>query len=92
VADSYLLILQRLQNKVIRTTGNLPKRTPNRDLNVAFKISYIYDFVTKQCRQQAVIQSHKNVNVRNIGQSEAQNRKYKILKLGGGQAHDQSTV
>jgi hypothetical protein len=45
--DSQLLYLQRLQNKVIRTIGNLPRRTPNRDLNVGYKIPYLYDFVTK---------------------------------------------
>jgi hypothetical protein len=28
-----------------------------------------------------------NVNVRNIGQGEARHRKYKRLKLGGGQAY-----
>jgi hypothetical protein len=35
-----------------------------------------------------VIQNHENVNVRNIGQGEAWHRKYKRLKLGGGQAYD----
>jgi hypothetical protein len=38
VAGSCLLKLQHLQNKVLRTTGNFPKRTPNRDLHVALKI------------------------------------------------------
>jgi hypothetical protein len=38
-----------------------------------------------------VIQSHQNVNVRNIGQGEAQHRKYKRLKLGGNQAYDRSS-
>jgi hypothetical protein len=42
-------------------------------------------------RQQAeVIQNHENVNVRNIAQGEARHRKYKRLKLGGGQAYDRS--
>jgi hypothetical protein len=44
VANSHFLKLQRLQNKVLRTIGNLPKRTPTRDLHVAFKIPYVYDF------------------------------------------------
>jgi len=52
------------------------------------KISHTTDMAT----QATVVLNHENINVRNIGQSEAQNRKYKILKLGGGQAHDQSTV
>jgi hypothetical protein len=34
---------------------------------------YTYDSITKLCRQQAqVIQHHENINVRNIGQGEAQ--------------------
>jgi hypothetical protein len=54
------------------------------------KIPYVYDFITKLCRQQAeVIQNHANPNVRNIGQGEAQHRKYK--RLGGGQAYDRSS-
>jgi hypothetical protein len=44
------------------------------------------------CRQQAeVIKNHANPNVRNIGQGEAQHRKYKRLKLGGCQAYDSSS-
>jgi hypothetical protein len=35
---------------------------------------------------------HENVNVPNIGQSESERRKYKRLKLGGGQAYDRSIV
>jgi hypothetical protein len=84
-ADSYLLKLQRLQNKVLRTT-------PTRDLHMAFKISYSYYFVTKLCREQAtVILNHERVNIRNTGQGEAR-REYKRLKLGGGQAYDRSIV
>jgi hypothetical protein len=47
---------------------------------------------SKLCRQQAeVIQNHVNPNVRNIVQGEAQHRKYKRIKLGGGQAYDRSS-
>jgi hypothetical protein len=54
---------------------------------MAFKLPYIYDYITKLCRQQAeVIQNHENENVCNIG-----HRKYKRLKLGGGQAYDRSS-
>ncbi|PNF22596.1 hypothetical protein B7P43_G12673 [Cryptotermes secundus] len=91
-ADTHLVKLQRLQNKVLRTIGNFPRRTPVRDLHMAFKIPYVYDYITKLCRQQAeVIQNHDNENVRNIGQGEARHRKYKRLKLGGGQAYDRSS-
>jgi hypothetical protein len=87
------LKLQLQQNWFLRTTGNVPRRTPIRELHVAFKILYFYDFITKLCRQQAqVIQNHHKSNVRNIGQGQAQHRKYKRLKLGGGQAYDLSIV
>jgi hypothetical protein len=44
-------------------------------------------------RQKAeVIQNHENEHVRGIGQGEANHRKYKRLKLGGGQAYDRSSV
>jgi hypothetical protein len=59
---------------------------------MAFKLPYIYEYITKLCRQQAEgIQNHENENVRNIGQRELRHRKYKMLKLGGGQAHDRSS-
>jgi hypothetical protein len=91
-ADTYLLKLQCLQNKVLRTTGHFPRRTPVGELHAAFEIPYVYDFITKLCRQQAeVIQNHVNPNVRNIGQGEARHRKYKRLKLGGGEAYDRSS-
>jgi hypothetical protein len=64
--------LQRLQNKVLRAIDNLPRLTPVRDLHLAFKIQYVYDYITNLCRQQAeVIQNHDE-NIRNIGQGEAQ--------------------
>jgi hypothetical protein len=57
-----------------------------------FKIPYVYEYITKLCRQQAeVIQRHDNKNVGSIGQCEAQHRKNKRLKLGGGQAYDRSS-
>jgi hypothetical protein len=93
-ADTYLLKLQGLQNKVLRTIGHFPRRTPVRELHMTFEIPYVYDFITnnKLCRQQAeVIQNQVNPNVRNIGQGEAQHRKYKRLKLGYGQAYDRSS-
>jgi hypothetical protein len=92
-AESHLLKLQRLQNKVLRTIGNFPGRLSVRDKHVAFQIQYVYDYITKSCRQQAeVIQSHQNGNVRYIGQGEAPHRKYKRLKLGGGHLYDCSSV
>jgi hypothetical protein len=53
----------------------------------------VYDYITKLCRRQAeVIPHHENPNVRAIGQGEPRHRKYKWLKLGGGQAYDRSSV
>jgi hypothetical protein len=90
-ADTNLMKFQRLQNKILCTIGNFPRRTPVRELHKEFIIPYIYDYITKLSRQQAdVIQNHENVNVRNIGQGEARHKKYKRLKLGGGQAYDRS--
>jgi hypothetical protein len=74
--------LQLLQNKVLRTSGNFPRRTPVRDLQMAFKLPYIHDYVTKLCRQQAeVIQNHENENVRNIGQSDPDTENKRGLHL-----------
>jgi hypothetical protein len=80
----------------MRTTNNIaghfPRRTPIRDLHMAFKLPYISDYITKLCRQQSeVIYNHENANVCNIGQGEPRHRKYKRLKLGGGQAYDRSS-
>jgi hypothetical protein len=55
-------------------------------------IPYVYDYVTKLCRQQAeVIQNHENENVRSRGQGEARYRKYKRFKPDDGQAYDRSS-
>jgi hypothetical protein len=61
---------------------------------VAFKIPYIYDFVTKLCRQRQKqkSQNHENVNVHNIGQGKTQCIKYKRHILGRSQAYDHSSV
>jgi hypothetical protein len=92
VADTHLIKLQHLQNKVFRIIGKFPRYAPIRDMHISFQIPYVYDFITKLCRQQAqVIQHHEIIHVRNIGQGEARHRKYKRLKLGGGQAYDCSS-
>jgi hypothetical protein len=92
-AESHLLKLQRLQNKVLRNIGSFPRRTSVRDIHVAFQIPYVYDYITKLRRQEAeVIQNHENGNVRYIGQGEAPHRKYKRLKLGGGHVYDCPSV
>jgi hypothetical protein len=67
-AECHLLKLQILQNNVLRTIGNFPKRTSVRDMHKAFHMPYVYDYITKLWRQQAeVIQNHENENVRYNG-------------------------
>jgi hypothetical protein len=62
-------------------------------MHVAFQIPYIYNYITKSCRQEAeVIQNHENENVRYIGQGEAPHRKYKRLKVDGGHVYEGSGV
>jgi hypothetical protein len=46
-ADTHLLKLQPLQNKVLQTTGNFPRHTLVFELHKAFNIPYIYDYITK---------------------------------------------
>jgi hypothetical protein len=66
--DTHLLKLQRLQNKVVSPIGNFPRRTPVRELHKAFNIPYIYDYITKFCRQEAeVIRNYGDANVRTKG-------------------------
>jgi hypothetical protein len=84
-ADTHLMKLQHLQNRVLSAIGNLDWCAQVRDLHLAFKIPYVYDYITKLCRRQAeVILNHKNPNVCATGQGEPRHRKHKRLKLGGG--------
>jgi hypothetical protein len=88
-AETHLLKLQRVQNKVLCTTGNFPRHTSIPDMHVAFYVSYVYEYVTKLCRRLAeIIQNHENENVRNTGEVETPHRKFKRLKLGGGHVYD----
>jgi hypothetical protein len=60
---------------------------------LAFQIPYVCDYIPKLFRKQAeVIQNRENENVSYIGQGEAQRKKYKRLKLGGGRLYDCSTM
>jgi hypothetical protein len=59
---------------------------------MVFQAPYIYDPITKLYRQQAeVIQNHEIVNIHDIRKGNAEQRKYKRLKLGGSQAQDPSS-
>jgi hypothetical protein len=46
VADAPLLKLQRMQNRVLCPVGNLYKCTQVQKLQVAFKIHYVYDYIS----------------------------------------------
>jgi hypothetical protein len=77
-ADTCLFKLQRLQNKVLRSTGNFPGFTPVCGSHAAFNLPCVHDYVTKLCRRQAeVIRNHENEHVRGIEQGEARPRKCK---------------
>jgi hypothetical protein len=62
-------------------------------MHAELQIPYVSDFITKICRKEAeVIQNYENKNVRSIGNGEAQHRKHKRLKFGGGQTYDRFNV
>jgi hypothetical protein len=85
--------LQRLKNKILRTIGNFPMRPSVSDMHVPFHVPYVYNYITKSCRQQAeVIENHENENVRYVRQGEARHRKYKRFKLGGGHDYECSSA
>jgi hypothetical protein len=90
-ADSLQVKLQRLQNKILGTTGTFTRHTLIRDLQMAFKLPYIYYYITKSCSQQQVIQNPENAHVPNIAQGEPRHRKYMKHILGSGQAYDRSS-
>jgi hypothetical protein len=70
-ADTCLLKLQRMENKVLRTIGNFPRCTPVLDLHTTFNLPYVYDYITKLCRQKAeIIQNHENEHIGGIGQGK----------------------
>jgi hypothetical protein len=54
-ADTHLLKLQHLQNKVLCINGNFQRCTTVCDLHTAFYPSYVYNYITKLCRQQAEV-------------------------------------
>jgi hypothetical protein len=59
---------------------------------MALDLPYVYDYVTKLCRQQGkVIQNREDEHVRSIGQGETRHGICKVLKLGSGQAYNSSS-
>jgi hypothetical protein len=61
-------------------------------MHVASQVPYVYDYITKLCRELVeIILNHENANVRK-GQGETPHRKYKRHKLGGSHVYDRSSV
>jgi hypothetical protein len=91
-AGTHLSKWQRLQKKVLCTTGKFPKYTAVHEFHMAFQVLYIYDYIMKLCRQQeVVIQNNESEHVHDIRKGGAQHRKYKRLKLGCSEAYDRSS-
>jgi hypothetical protein len=81
-----------MQNKVLCTTANFPRRASVRHLHTAFNLRYVYGYIAKLCRRQAeVIHNHENEHVSGTGQGEDRHRKYKRFKLGGGETYDRAS-
>jgi hypothetical protein len=58
-------------------------------MQVAFRISNVYDYITKLCSIHArVILHHINPNVHGVGKGDTNAYECKKFKLGSGQAND----
>jgi hypothetical protein len=80
-----MLILLR-QNSL--SIWNLRRCTPVHDLHTTFNLLYVYDYKTKFCRQQEVIENHEKENILNMGQGEARHKKCKWLELEGSKIYN----
>jgi hypothetical protein len=49
-ADTHLLKLKHLQNKLLCTSDKSTRCTLVRELRMAFQVPYIYDYITKLCK------------------------------------------
>jgi hypothetical protein len=75
-ADTHLIKLQHLENKVHRSTGNFPRHTPVCEMQMGSHFPYVHDYMTKLWMQEAeVILNHDNENVRYIGQGKTRHKK-----------------
>jgi hypothetical protein len=91
-SESILGVCVIVQNKVLRTTGNFPRRTLVGNLHTAFKLQYIYDYITKLCMQQAeVIRSHEDANVHNLDKVNPDTANIRGLNLAAIKPYDRSS-
>jgi hypothetical protein len=74
-AHAYLLKLQRIQNDVPRTIGKFPKRTPTRDLHVAFRLSDVYVVTSYVGSKRKSFELARRKNLCNTEQSEVNTQK-----------------
>jgi hypothetical protein len=56
-------------------------------METVFSVGPVPGYITRIPDQLEVIQNHEIAYVRNIGQGEPRHRKYKRLKIGGGQVY-----
>jgi hypothetical protein len=87
-ADTNLMELQHLQNKILRIISKFPRNTPIRDIHKSIQISYAYNYITKLCRHTTKSFTITRMYIIAILDRRAGYRKYKRLKLGGGQTCD----
>jgi hypothetical protein len=91
-AETHLLKLQRVENRVLRTIGNFPRLTSIHAYSFPSSVRLRLHDKNVQKTSRNHSRNHGNENVRNIGQGETPHRKYKRLKLGGGHVYDRSNV
>jgi hypothetical protein len=81
VADTYLLKLQRLQNRILHPVVIHHRGTPVRGLNLTHLRVRLNGYITQETAE--VIQNHQNSNVHETGQEESMHRKNKKHKGDG---------
>jgi hypothetical protein len=90
-ADTCLLKLQSLQNKVLCTTESFPRCKRVRGLHTAFTLPYVYEYVRTLCRKlDEVIQNHENKHICNTGKREDRHRICNRLERDGWEAYERS--
>jgi hypothetical protein len=92
-ANTHLLKLQCLQNKVLHTIGNFPRRTPVRELLrlSIFHTSAIIlqNYADNKHKLYKIIKMQMSAI---LGKAKPHTENIKRLKLGGGQPYDCSSV
>lgn len=84
-SDAHLL---NLQKRFPRLTGKADRLIPVLEMNMAFRIPYVHNYIVEFCRKHAkAFQNQLNTNVRAIGQEESMHRR---LEIRGGKVLDHS--